>query len=181
MKPRRIWVDWVTSAACRWLWYGMSCKGKFLRNVLQNQPSRKVYTKCPAKSIVKHFTPWFCTQFGWTTSLICCYILLYSGPRGSWGRWGESWEGFWRSSASPALGISWWWWHCNHDKCWRRQWRWVYEPRTKDSEKGEPESSAGENPMFADDGVCCEYVETPGVDVRQDPLQFLLQEHSVRN
>ena len=35
--------------------------------------------------------------------------------------------------------------------------------------------------MFADDGVCCEYVETPSVDVRQDPLQFLLQEHSVRN
>ena len=52
---------------------------------------------------------------------------------------------------------------------------------TKDSEKGEPESGAGENPMFADDGVCCENVETPGVDVRQEPLQFLLQEHSVRN
>ena len=53
--------------------------------------------------------------------------------------------------------------------------------RTQDSEKGEPESGAGENPMFPDDGVCCENVETPGVDVRQDPLQFLLQEASVRN
>ena len=29
--------------------------------------------------------------------------------------------------------------------------------------------------MFADDGICCEDVEAPGVDVRQDPLQLFLQ------
>ena len=39
----------------------------------------------------------------------------------------------------------------------------------------QPESGAGQNPVFANDGICCENVESPGVDVRQDPLQFLLQ------
>ena len=53
--------------------------------------------------------------------------------------------------------------------------------RTEDSEllnygRGQPECSACKNPMFTDDGVCCEDVKTPRVDVRQDPLQFLLEE-----
>ena len=47
--------------------------------------------------------------------------------------------------------------------------------RTKEKEEGQPECSAGKNPIFSDNGVRCEDVETPGVDVRQDPLQLLLQ------
>ena len=30
--------------------------------------------------------------------------------------------------------------------------------------------------MFTDNGIRCEDVKTPGVDVRQDPFQFLLEE-----
>ena len=30
--------------------------------------------------------------------------------------------------------------------------------------------------MFTDNGVCCEDVKAPRVDVQQDPLQFLLEE-----
>ena len=39
----------------------------------------------------------------------------------------------------------------------------------------QPESGAGQNPVFANDGICCENVESPRVDVRQDSLQLLLR------
>ena len=116
--------------------------------------------ECPAKLISKY-------KYKITKLNV---LLLCSDPRGSWGRWGESLEGSWKSSTSPALGISW--------RSLISRFRWIIHVHWKWWKK--PEGCAGENPVLSDDRVGGEDVEAPGVDVQQDPLQLLLDEERIR-